>query len=96
MIAPTQDIGAINPEHAAAASLSRKLPWNKIDAIPEEIQDPILWWAEHGPRSTPPPPGPNASPYERSRAATAWSMIAKHENVSAWLAATPDPNDPRG
>jgi YVTN family beta-propeller protein len=96
VINPTQDIGAINPEHAAGASLSARLPFSKIDAVPEEIQDRILWWSEHGTGSAPPPPGPNASPFERSRAATAWKMIAKHENVAAWLTSGPDPNDPAG
>jgi YVTN family beta-propeller protein len=96
VIAPAQDIGAVNPEHAAAASLSARLPWSKIDSIPEEIQDKVLWWSEHGVGNAAPPPGPNASPYERSRAATVWRMLAKHENASAWLTSTPDPNDPRG
>jgi YVTN family beta-propeller protein len=93
-IAPKQDIGAINPEHAATASLSAKLPWTKIDAVPQQMQDRILWWSEHGMNVPPPPPGPNSSSIERERAATAWKMVAKHENVAAWLTSSPDPNKP--
>jgi YVTN family beta-propeller protein len=96
VIAPTQDIGAINPEHTALAHLSARLPWNRIDLIPEEIQDKVLWWSEHGMRSTPPPPGPNASPYERARAATAWRMLARGENAAAWLSSSRRANEPGG
>jgi hypothetical protein len=85
VINPTQDIGAINPEHAAMASLSRALPWSRLDAVPQEIQDRILWAAVHGTRVPAPRPGPNASALEHNRAAIAWQMLSSHENVGAFL-----------
>jgi hypothetical protein len=34
---------------------------NALDQVPQQRLDGILWRYKHGPHSTPPPPGPNAS-----------------------------------
>jgi YVTN family beta-propeller protein len=96
VIAPTQDIAATNTSATPASALSTALPWSHIDAVPQEIEDRILWEAVHGAKAPVPPPGPNASPIEQRRAAIARGMIARGENVSAWLTSSPDPNDPEG
>src|SRR5262249_51251679 len=80
VISPNQDIGAKNPESAAASRLSAALPWNHLDAVPQEISDRILWAAAHGETSKPPSPGPNASPQEHRRAAIAWSLLSAHKD----------------
>jgi YVTN family beta-propeller protein len=86
VIAPTQDIAATNSASAAAAKVSAALPWNRLDAVPQEISDKVLWAAVHGIKSPPPAPGPNASPAEHERAVLVWSMLSAHKNVKAWLA----------
>jgi phospholipase C len=81
VIAPTQDIGAINPEHAAMARMSAKLPWNRLDAVPQELSDKILWAAVHGSASPTPRPGPNASPVEHARALSVAAALAAHRKL---------------
>jgi YVTN family beta-propeller protein len=81
VINPTQDIGAINPEHAAMASVSAKLPWNRLDAVPQELSDKILWAAVHGAHSRPPRPGPNASAREHARALAVQRALARHRKL---------------
>jgi phospholipase C len=78
VIAPTQDIGAVNPEHAAMARISAALPWNRLDAVPQELSDRILWASVHGAGSPAPPPGPNASPTEHARALGVQAALAAH------------------
>ena len=75
VINPTQDIGAMNPERAAMARVSAKLPWNRLDAVPQELSDKILWASVHG-WSPSPPPGPNASPDEHARAMSVAAALA--------------------
>jgi YVTN family beta-propeller protein len=90
VVAPAQDIAQTNGASAAAAKLSAALPWNRLDAVPQEISDKVLWAAVHGASSPPPPPGPNASPAERERAALVWSMLAAHKDVKKLLAQSKD------
>jgi len=86
VIAPEQDIGQTNGSAAAAAQISRALPWNRLDAVPQEISDKILWAAVHGTSVPAPPPGPNASAAEHERAVRVASLLAAHRDVSAALA----------
>jgi phospholipase C len=86
VIAPTQDIAQTNGASAAAARVSAALPWNRLDAVPQEISDKVLWAAVHGVHSPPPAPGPNASPAEHNRAVLVWSMLSARKNVRAYLA----------
>jgi hypothetical protein len=44
--------------------------------VPQELFDRALWRSVYGPRSTPPAPGPDASPAERARARTALAAFA--------------------
>jgi YVTN family beta-propeller protein len=81
VINPTQDIGAINPEHAAMARVSAALPWNRLDAVPQELSDRILWASAHGAASRAPSPGPNASPTEHARALSVAAALAAHRRL---------------
>jgi YVTN family beta-propeller protein len=90
VVAPAQDIGQTNGPNAAAARLSSALPWNRLDAVPQEISDRVLWAAIHGNASPPPPAGPNASPVEHQRAVLVWSMLAAHKNVRRLLGSRSD------
>jgi hypothetical protein len=82
-VAPTQDIGQVNGAAAPAAKLSTALPWNRIDAIPQELSDQILWQSVHGAGSQPPAPGPGASPAEHARAAAVRLALARHTDARA-------------
>jgi YVTN family beta-propeller protein len=84
-VAPTQDIGQINGAAAPAAKLSAALPWSRIDVVPQELSDQILWQSVHGAGSRPPAPGPGASPAEHARAVTVRAALAQHANVRALL-----------
>jgi phospholipase C len=87
-ITPTQSLGAINKSTAADSSLSNKLPWDDMDLVPQAVSDQILWHAVHGESSTPPAPGPDASPVEHQRATTARALIARHGDVREYLVST--------
>jgi DNA-binding beta-propeller fold protein YncE len=73
-IMPEQDIKAVNPAGAANAALSAALPYERLDAVPQQLNDRILWQRVHGANAAPPPPGPNASRAEAARAGIAWSL----------------------
>jgi hypothetical protein len=60
-IAPGVDLLERNASSAANAKLSKSLPLNQPDRVPQRVLDRILWQSIHGPNSEPPPPGPNAS-----------------------------------
>ena len=60
-IKPKVSVTATNPNTAANRRASRGLPLNALDQVPQQRLDAILWRYAHGPHSTPPPPGPNAS-----------------------------------
>jgi YVTN family beta-propeller protein len=61
-IAPVQDMQAKNPSTGAGARAAAKLDFRTIDQVPQATLDRMLWHSVHGLRSTPPPPGPNATP----------------------------------
>jgi len=65
---PTYNIAQKNTAAAADAKLSDELPWSRLDAVPQEISDQILWASVHGASAPAPPPGPNASLGEHERA----------------------------
>lgn len=75
VIVPEQDITELNASSAANAALSAAMPYEKLDWIPQSINDRILWQSVFGAASTPPPPGPNASRAERQRALTALKLF---------------------
>jgi YVTN family beta-propeller protein len=61
-IPPAQSLTAKNPSSGAGARAAAKLDFRTIDKVPQATLDRMLWHAVHGQRSTPPPPGPNATP----------------------------------
>jgi hypothetical protein len=75
-IEPTYPINTMNTSASPDAKLSSELPWNEMDQVPQAISDQILWQSVHGASSTPPPPGPNASPEEAQRAVAMRALIA--------------------
>ena len=61
-ITPTQSLTAKNPVSGAGARQAAKLDFRTIDKVSQRTLDRMLWHAVHGQHSTPPPPGPNATP----------------------------------
>ena len=84
-IMPTQDIKAVNPASATNAMLSARMPFDRLDAVPQEISDRILWQRVYGEKSAPPPPGPNASRQEHRRALVAMDAYRHGRDVYAAL-----------
>ncbi len=54
---PTYPITATNTAAAPDAKLSNEIPWNRLDAVPQEMSDAILWASAHGAAIPAPPPG---------------------------------------
>jgi hypothetical protein len=64
---PNVNLAERNPASAPNARLSKSLPLNTPDRVPQRELDKILWQSVHGRHSTPPPPGPNASGIDDQR-----------------------------
>jgi hypothetical protein len=92
-IKPERSLTALNPANAANAQLSAALPFDRPDAVPQELADRILWQSVFGKDSIPPRPGPNGSVRERQRAAQALAIFARGGDVAAFLKQTPDDDD---
>jgi DNA-binding beta-propeller fold protein YncE len=60
VVAPTYPLLNRNPNSAVNRALARGLDFVHPDRVPQDEFDRILWYSVHGPRSQPPPPGPNA------------------------------------
>jgi hypothetical protein len=45
---------------SAASDLTARANMTIPDQVPQWLLDRVLWQSVHGPRSEPPPPGPNA------------------------------------
>jgi DNA-binding beta-propeller fold protein YncE len=58
----TEDLLATNPTSGPGARASARLDFRDLDAAPQHALDGLLWKSVHGWGSTPPPPGPNATP----------------------------------
>jgi hypothetical protein len=54
------DLLTYNTAAAPWVALSAGLSLDKMDSVPQQVLDSILWKSVHGLDSTPPPPGPNA------------------------------------
>jgi YVTN family beta-propeller protein len=89
VIAPAQDIGQKNGAGAAAAGLSKALPWSRLDAVPQRVSDKILWASVHGTSTPAPPSGPNASASEHEHATRVWSALSAHKGVGELLGEGP-------
>src|SRR5262245_17847544 len=87
---------------AATASvdprLAAQLPFDQVDLVPQELSDAVLWHSVYGWDSTPPPPGPGASPDEEARTAVALDAYRDHLDIGTQLArvSLPDAGDPDG
>ncbi|HEX2016457.1 MAG TPA: alkaline phosphatase family protein [Solirubrobacteraceae bacterium] len=90
-IQPEQSLTEVNSAQAADAQLSRRLPWNLVDAVPQSLSDRILWHSVYGAGHTPPPVGPNASASELGRARMALRAYRAGRNVRRALTATAEP-----
>jgi len=78
VVAPSYDITKTNVPGAALGLMSDMLPWNRIDQVPQEISDQILWAAVHGANSQAPAPGPNGSPDEHQRAVVVRGILRRY------------------
>jgi DNA-binding beta-propeller fold protein YncE len=58
--APTYPLLERNPNNALDRALSAGYNYRKLDQVPQDVFDRVLWYATHARGSTPPPPGPNA------------------------------------
>ena len=58
----SQDLLATNPSTGPGARASARLDFSQVDAVPQHELDDLLWRSVHGWHSTPPPPGPGATP----------------------------------
>lgn len=92
-IMPEQNLLATNPSNAVDGALSAALPFSQVDRVPQQIADRILWHRVHGAQSTPPPPGPNASPAENARALAVMDAIAHGRKPDAKLLRDPEADD---
>lgn len=92
-VVPEQSLTALNTASTTTAKMSAALPWNVIDTVPQALSDYILWKAVYGEDSTPPAPGPNASPAEHQRAVAALAIYRKGGDVRAFLTENADPDD---
>ena len=69
--------GAGANEHQLALAL----PFEKLDLVPQELSDAMLWHSVYGWDSTPPPPGPGASAEEHTRALVALDAFHEHRDI---------------
>jgi DNA-binding beta-propeller fold protein YncE len=92
-ITPEFGVGKLIPANAvspATAALSRALPYDRADAVPQALNDRILWERVYGPGAVPPHPGPHASAIEERRARAAWRAFHRGADVRKALGAAPD------
>ena len=92
-IQPEQNLAETNPASGANARISAAMPLDELDMTPSRVLDAMLWHSVFGDDSTPPAPGPNASPAESARATGALRVYRRHGNVRAWLNARSEPDD---
>jgi hypothetical protein len=85
-IVPQQNLQELNTADAPDAKLSEVMPFDQVDAVPQEVSDAILWHSVYGENSTPPSAGPNGSPLEHAQAVqamTAYRRGAKQVHLKA-------------
>jgi Phosphoesterase family len=82
-VTPQQSLTDVNAK--TAPGLAGQLPFDRVDAVPQELFDRVLWHSVYGPDSAPPAPGPDASPAERGRATGAIAAYRSGRSVRAFL-----------
>jgi YVTN family beta-propeller protein len=81
VITPEQDIGEKNTASSAFASISKAMPWDRLDAVPQGVSDKILWAAVHGTSVPAAPAGPNAAAVEQELSQRVWNSLTGHASV---------------
>ena len=84
-IQPEQSLTETNPANAANARLSKALPFDEVDLVPQRLADRIIWQSVFAKRSRVSTPGPNASPLERRRATKAMRVYDRGASVRSAL-----------
>ncbi|UTI66291.1 bifunctional YncE family protein/alkaline phosphatase family protein [Paraconexibacter antarcticus] len=84
-VRPTQPLDEVNGAAAPLRALSDAMPFDHLDLVPQAVMDQILWAAVRGTASTPPSPGPHASPEEHARALGALREVAAGRSPLRWL-----------
>jgi hypothetical protein len=84
-IQPDQSMTETNSTSSPKAALSRSLPWDRVDVVPQRLSDEIIWESVFGAGSKPPPAGPNHSPVERARATGALRLVRHGKSPRRWL-----------
>lgn len=83
VIQPTYPLNTFNTAMSPDAKLSKELPWNRLDAVPQAMSDEILWASVFGTHKAAPKPGPNASPDEVDRAVEMRALLREEQQTSA-------------
>ena len=84
-IKPAVSLALVNKGGPLSAEMSAMLPFDQVDAVPQELSDYILYKAVYGENFQPPRAGPDASAAEHRRALTALDMIAHGESPGSLL-----------
>jgi YVTN family beta-propeller protein len=92
-ITPQQSLDERNPvtmsawtsTAAPSASIDRQLPFDRVDLVPQELSDQVLWRSVFGASRPAPPPGPDASASEQDRALVAIDAFNAHRDVTGAL-----------
>jgi len=80
-VAFTPGLHLLTSAGANAYQLALALPFQKMDLVPQELSDEVLWHTVYGWDSTPPPPGPDSSFDERTRALIALDSWHDHRSI---------------
>jgi Phosphoesterase family len=84
-IQPAQSMTETNPANAPGAAMSKALPWDKVDAVPQRLSDELIWQSVFGAGSVAPPAGRNHSAEERARATGAMRLLRQGRSPRAFL-----------
>ncbi len=102
-IQPEQSLGDRNPVVVAsyldtafpsasdARQLALHLPFDKVDLVPQELSDQVLWHSVYGWAATPPVPGPGASMREHERSTVAVESFRQQRSIIDALEALTPP-----
>jgi hypothetical protein len=103
-IQPEQALGDRNPVVGAstlataftsasdARQLALHLPFDKVDLVPQELSDQVLWHSVYGWAATPPVPGPSASMREHERSTVAVEAFRQQRSIVDALKALAPPD----
>src|SRR5262249_61788602 len=86
---PTQSLTEINASNAPMADLSRAMPFDQLDLVPQAVSDEILYASVHGSLEGFSGPGPDSSPAEHARAVGALRAVAAGRSARACLLSPP-------